>query len=83
MPSSEQEKKEYELYQELRQIQHKEMYHKSRKTLKPSFAASQKLIEVTENIRNTAEQMNLISLEDGNYKFISFDGIEEFVSLYM
>ncbi|MBE6565923.1 MAG: hypothetical protein E7659_02330 [Ruminococcaceae bacterium] len=78
---SDEEKREYTLYQRLKQAQAKEMYSKNGKTIKPSFSAIPKLIAVAENLKETAMQANLISLGEGRYEFVSFDEIEKFVGL--
>ncbi|MBQ3019384.1 MAG: hypothetical protein IJD77_02180 [Clostridia bacterium] len=70
--------KEYELYQELKQVQNAEMYCKDGKTLKPSFRAIPTFISNFQKIIKTATEYNLIQWNGEEYEFVSIDQLQAF-----
>jgi len=75
------EQKQIVLYRKLKKIQAKEMYNKNSKTIKATFSSIPKLVSLTEKLITDLEKLNMISLDDGEYNFTSFEQITEFISL--
>ena len=78
---SAEEQKQISLYIELKEVQTKEMYNKNGKTIKASFSSMPKLISITENMITVLEKLNIISLKGDEYNFVSFNQINEFITL--
>ena len=75
------EQKQIGLYRKLKKIQAEEMYNKNGKTIKATFSSIPKLVSITEKMINILKNLNMISIDDDQYSFVSFEQISEFISL--
>lgn len=76
-------RKEYEMYQELKEVYIANAYCKNGKRLKPALTVAHQYIDRLNRLKEAAISSNLIEWVGESYEFISFAKVKEFAQQFM
>lgn len=83
MSLSEEEKREYSLYVELKDVKEQQMYVKNSRRLKPSFKQIPDFITYFYNLIDDAKKNGILKEIEGKLGFASFENIDSFAKKYV